>query len=167
MEGAVPTMIAKKLRKMLRIALFTVQKGVFNSKKRGKVVGKALNELMLEHQSSFSCQSHDAHMSFVSPISCRPSDVDLAFVSPREYEFSCTSSPIRSRKTHYQRKRRHERYYHAPPYVWAKSSGMSPLVRMRESEFLVDMEAEKFIQSFYTQLRLQKWMSANDSGSYY
>lgn len=174
-------MIAKKLRNMVRTVFFTVQKGMFNSKKRGNILGKAFNELMLEHHSNFSCHLPHAPNSFVSPISCRPSDVDLAFVSPREYEFSCSSrSPTYRpykcrRKTSHSRSKHQARHFHAPPYVWADDGGggdgTSPLVALQLREFgggdyMVDMEAEKFIQKFYRDLRLQKWMAAQESAGF-
>ncbi|KAJ4822779.1 hypothetical protein Tsubulata_020501 [Turnera subulata] len=128
----------KKLCKMMRVLLFMIQKGVSVSKtkfpldlhlmiRRGKILGKALNDLVLEHQSTglnlISCRSRDAHMSFVSP---------------REYEFSCSNSPAArynpfhqptaarrggggagSKAHHYDSRkyRAHYKYtrYHAPP----------------------------------------------------
>ncbi|KAE8735240.1 putative Polyketide cyclase/dehydrase and lipid transport superfamily protein [Hibiscus syriacus] len=124
---------------------------------RGKVVGKeALNE------ASLSCRSRNVHLSFVSPM---------------EYEFSCRTSPS------------HQPYappasdagdYESPlPKALAMPKGRrgkkisreSPLVvlkdRQDDGEYRVDEAAEEFIQSFYTQLRLQKWLDVMDAADYY
>ncbi|KDP34167.1 hypothetical protein JCGZ_07738 [Jatropha curcas] len=196
-----PTVMSKKLYNMLRIALFMIQKGVSKTKfmfdvhlmiKRGKILGKALNDLMVEQHHNLSCVSHDVHMSFISP---------------REYEFSCTSHSsslkpynrfhANRRRTHYHHRKRQQTCYHVPPYIWGDKAseggdateaaasplvglgfGWSPLVRQvritdspftslrnsdRDQDCIVDMEAEKFIQRFYRELRLQKWMAAREA----
>ncbi|KAJ9183512.1 hypothetical protein P3X46_007355 [Hevea brasiliensis] len=216
------TLVAKKLSSMIRVALFMIQKGISKSKlmldlhlimKRGKILGKALNDLIIEHQTALSCRSHDLHMSFVSPavaVGCRPHDVHMSFVSPREYEFSCSSSPsyrpynrfqANGRRTH-SNQRKHKGYYqhtryNAPPYTWndveseggdvtegsvnlaGGGFGWSPLVRqvritdspfsLRDSsdreDCVVDIEAEKFIDRFYRELRLQKRVAAREAAN--
>ncbi|XP_052198634.1 uncharacterized protein LOC127805862 [Diospyros lotus] len=84
-----PPEIAKKLWSIARVVFFMLRKGVSKSKlmldlhmllKRGKLAGKALGNHMLHH--------HYAAMT------CRSNDVHLSFVSPREYEFSCSNSPV-------------------------------------------------------------------------
>ncbi|KAF2302007.1 hypothetical protein GH714_031276 [Hevea brasiliensis] len=138
-----PTLMAKKISNIIRVAFFMIQKGVSKSKfvldlhllmKRGKIIGKALNDLMLEHQTALrlSCRSHDMHISFVSPATaagCRPHDMHMSFVSPREYEFSCSNSPSNRpyNRFHANRRRTHSHHHkhnHAPAYIWddAKSS---------------------------------------------
>ncbi|OAY26780.1 uncharacterized protein LOC110603273 [Manihot esculenta] len=208
-----PTLVAKKLSNMIRVAFFTIRKGVSKSKfvldlhlmiKRGKIIGKALNDIVIEHQTALSCHSHDVHMSFVSPataVGCRPHNVHMSFVSPRDYEFSCSSSPsyrpykrfqANRRRTHSYHRKHNRHYehtrYHAPPYIWddVKSgggdlsdtssnlvSGLVRQVRITDSPFspreagdeegIVDMEAEKFIDRFYQELRLQKQMAAREA----
>ncbi|XP_050228053.1 uncharacterized protein LOC126677461 [Mercurialis annua] len=207
MESSYPPLLTKKLCNIIRIAFFSVQKSVSKTKlfildfdKRGKILKKTMNNLVLDHQPSLGCRSDNMDLSFLSPMSCRSHDVHLSFESPREYEFSCSSSvssykpfnPRRRRRGTRQRHLRNHRtsyhqyqypYHPATPLVWAedvvseKSSaagfGWSPLVsrqvRITDSPFAdgggdesvkVDMEAEKFIERFYRELRLQKWMAA-------
>ncbi|KAJ6354485.1 hypothetical protein OIU77_005152, partial [Salix suchowensis] len=78
------------------------KKGVLKSKvmldlhflmKRGKILGKALNEIIVQQHNTLSCISQDVHMSFISP---------------REYEFSCSGSPA------------YKFYSHKHPYYRAK-----------------------------------------------
>ncbi|GMN40006.1 hypothetical protein TIFTF001_009230 [Ficus carica] len=90
-----PPLISKKLSNAVRLIMFMIQK---RSRKlqtampdlqevvvrRGKILGKSFNDLMLRHNTALGCTSHDVRMSFVSP---------------REYEFSCTSSPPHRRYT--------------------------------------------------------------------
>lgn len=71
MEPTTTPEIAKKLSNMLRLMM-----------KRGKILGKSLNDFMLRHHTtldSVRCRSLD--------------DVHVSFVYPLEYEFSCSSSP--------------------------------------------------------------------------
>ncbi|KAF9662275.1 hypothetical protein SADUNF_Sadunf18G0036100 [Salix dunnii] len=161
--------------------------------KRGKILGKALNEIIVQQHNTLSCISQDVHMSFISP---------------REYEFSCSGSPAYKFYSHkhpyYRAKRRklldhykHARF-HAPSQdgddrlssacggdVVVEASPLvgsarwfgtwSPLVRqvrITDSPFTmrdadedchVDKEAEKFIEMFHKQLRLQKWVAAHEA----
>ncbi|KAE8664397.1 putative Polyketide cyclase/dehydrase and lipid transport superfamily protein [Hibiscus syriacus] len=150
--------------------------------KRGKVVGKeALNE------ASLSCRSRDVHLSFVSPMeyefSCRTSPSHQPYV------------PLHRRKQKSGRYRyyaarsrtldgvgfggcRDAGDYESPlPKALAipkgrrgkKISRESPLVVLKDDddEYRVDEAAEEFIQSFYTQLRLQKWLAVMDAADYY
>ncbi|PON47422.1 Avr9/Cf-9 rapidly elicited protein [Trema orientale] len=95
-----PPLISRKLSNVVRLIMFTIQKGVSTKRKRlmmmmnmiptdhhnilhvmmerGKVLGKSFNDLMIRHNTALGCSSHDVRMSFVSP---------------REYEFSCSSTP--------------------------------------------------------------------------
>nr|XP_011458983.1 PREDICTED: uncharacterized protein LOC105349861 [Fragaria vesca subsp. vesca] len=73
-----PEIAIKKLSNMLRLMM-----------KRGKILGKSVNDFMLRHHTtldSVRCRSLD--------------DVNVSFVYPLEYEFSCSSSP-----PHHQRPR--------------------------------------------------------------
>ncbi|GMI97972.1 hypothetical protein like AT4G32860 [Hibiscus trionum] len=187
-----PPFITKKLSDLARLSFFMVRKGFSKGKlvlddlqflmKRGKVVGKALNE---------------------ASLSCRSRDVDLSFVSPMEYEFSCRTSPShRAYVPLHRRKQKSGRYrYYATPSRTRDGVGFgvcrdagdydsplpkalvipkgrrdkkisreSPLVlkdRRDDDEYRVDEAAEEFIQSFYTQLRLQKWLAVMDAADYY
>lgn len=212
-----PTLVAQKLSNMIRVAFLVIQNGISKTKfmlhlhliiKRGKILAKALNDLLLEHQTSLSCRSHDLHMSFVSPavaVGCRPQDVHMSFVSPRDYEFSCSSTPSYRpyrRRTHYNHRKDKGYYgdtrYHAPPHAWndvesetgdvteasvnnlvGRGFGWSPVgreVRITDSPFSVrdsgdredcpvDKEAEKFIERFYKELRVQKRMAAREAAN--
>ena len=196
-----PPYIAKKLSNLARQSFFMIRKGFSKSKlvlddlqflmKRGKIMGKALNELMVTNQASLSCRSRDVHLSFVSPM---------------EYEFSCSTSPTYQPYIPFHASKRKPRY----PYTRSRTrDGMvfgamgcrdagdyesplvvpkgrrvqireSPLVvpkgrrvQIRESPFVlkdddkdycVDEAAEEFIQGFYKQLRLQKWLAVLEAG---
>ncbi|XVE97594.1 hypothetical protein REPUB_Repub03eG0032900 [Reevesia pubescens] len=187
-----PPFIAKKLSNLARLSFFMLRKGFSKSKlvlddlqflmKRGKFMGKALNELiMVTNHASMSCKSRDVHMSFVSPM---------------EYEFSCTTSPTHQPYIPFHASKRKHRY----PYTRSRNrDGMvfgamgckdagdyeSPLVVPKgrrvhirnesplvlndheDEEFRVDEAAEEFIQSFYKQLRLQKWLAVLEAADHY
>ncbi|KAL6996429.1 hypothetical protein U1Q18_006559 [Sarracenia purpurea var. burkii] len=98
-----PPVVARKLWNIVRVMFFMVRKGISKRKlmvdlnmmmKRGKIAGKAIQNLMFHHHSSASShrRSHDG----------RPS-----YSAPGEYEFSCSNSPafdpfhlISKRKNH-------------------------------------------------------------------
>ncbi|KAK5825072.1 uncharacterized protein LOC108484841 [Gossypium arboreum] len=185
-----PPFITKKLSNLARLSVFMIRKGFSKGKlvlddlqflmKRGKIVGKALNE------ASLSCRSRDVHLSFVSPM---------------EYEFSCRTSPSHQPYVPFNGRKRKAaaryRYYAGRPrggdgvvlgamgcrdsgdYVSPKPlkgrrvhiSRELPLVLKDheddEDEYRVDEAAEEFIQSFYTQLRLQKWLAVMEATDYY
>ncbi|EXB93402.1 hypothetical protein L484_010730 [Morus notabilis] len=101
-----PPLISKKLSNAVRLIIFMIQK---RSRKlampdlqvmvrRGKILGKSFNDLMLRHNTALGCTSHDVRMSFVSP---------------REYEFSCSSSPPHRRYSScHVTKRKHDNNYY-------------------------------------------------------
>ncbi|KAE9448681.1 hypothetical protein C3L33_19410, partial [Rhododendron williamsianum] len=103
-----PPMIAKKLCNTVRILFYMMRKGVSKSKlmmfdlplllKQGKIAGKALGKYLTVH--------HD----YAAALSCRSSDASLAFVSPREYEFSCSNSPVYP--SYYSRRKHHHGHHH-------------------------------------------------------
>ncbi|CAK9174559.1 unnamed protein product [Ilex paraguariensis] len=96
MEPNIPV-LAKKFWSIVRVAFFMLRKGISKRKlmldlnlmmKRGKIAGKALQNLMFHHahnwssassSATFNRHSHDGHLSF-SPAG-------------GEYEFSCSNSP--------------------------------------------------------------------------
>ncbi|KAA8523161.1 hypothetical protein F0562_009584 [Nyssa sinensis] len=100
-----PPVIAKKLWNIIRVVFYMLRKGISKSKlmvdfhmmlKRGKIAGKAISNLMLHHHySTFSCRSNDVH---------------LSFVSPREYEFSCSNSPVYP--SYYAKRKHHHQHNH-------------------------------------------------------
>lgn len=82
--------IAKKLWNILRIVFCMLKKGIPKSKlmvdlhmmfKRGKLAGKAI--MLHLHQEYY-----------YSSVACRSTDVRMSIVPRREYEFSCSNSPV-------------------------------------------------------------------------
>ncbi|XVF35409.1 hypothetical protein REPUB_Repub18cG0143000 [Reevesia pubescens] len=185
-----PPFITKKLSNLARLSFFMIRKGFSKSKlvlddlqflmKRGKTMGKALNELMVTNHAS---------------LSCRPRDVHLSFVSPMEYEFSCTTSPMHQSYIPFHASKRKHRYPYtryrsrdgmvfgsmgcrdpgdyASPLVVPKGSRVqisreSPFeLKDEDEDYHVDEAAEEFIQSFYQQLRLQKWLAVLEATDQY
>ncbi|KAM3383179.1 hypothetical protein P3S68_008754 [Capsicum galapagoense] len=91
---------AKKLWKIVRIVFYMLRKGMSKSKlildmqiafqdmlKRGKIAGKAISDLMLHPPqyttSSFTCKSNHNDVIAMS-----------SYITRREYEFSCSNSPV-------------------------------------------------------------------------
>ncbi|CAL5205245.1 unnamed protein product [Lathyrus oleraceus] len=160
MDNNQSMVVIEKVSKTVRLLGFLIQNGVSKSNrvmqdmhemmKRGKHIGKALNTVMVKH--------HEA-------LSCRPRDADMYFVSPLEYQFSCSSSPPRlSRGASSRRKllsptiedsRRKMKVYNERRRV--KVTTVSSETE-KEKESHVDQAAEEFIDRFYRELRLQKWL---------
>ncbi|KAM7480487.1 hypothetical protein LguiA_028700 [Lonicera macranthoides] len=93
MEENLPAVIAKRFWSIMRVALLVLRKGISKRKlmldlnmmmKRGKIAGKALQNLMFHHH------HHHHHAWSSSPLNRR----HLPF-PPQvgEYEFSCSNSP--------------------------------------------------------------------------
>ncbi|XP_010527133.1 PREDICTED: uncharacterized protein LOC104804518, partial [Tarenaya hassleriana] len=113
-----------------------------------------------------------------SRLSCRPTldDVHASFISPSpvlEYEFSCSSTPPRRSYTpvHVRRKANNNRHvylrYNTLPKVRPVPKRHVAVAEVATSDTTawschVDMDAEEFIQRFYRQLRLQKWMAQDN-----
>lgn len=184
-----PPLVVEKLCKTVRLICFLVQNSVSKSKvihdvhlvmKRGKDLGKTLNNAMVRHHEALTCRSRDSHMSFVSPM---------------EYQFSCSSSPPRpsyvgrrkSMSPPYTRRQHHHALAypretpvhrivglcrghddalvgpglgHCPIGKRVKITGHDSLLSddVVEKEYRVDQAAEEFIERFYRELRLQKWL---------
>ncbi|KAG2728973.1 hypothetical protein I3760_01G228800 [Carya illinoinensis] len=192
MEPNVPPVIAKRIWSMVRVAFFMLRKGISKRKlmldlnmmmKRGKIAGKAITNLMFNH-------NHHHH---------------AASSAPREYEFSCSNTPhytfhLSNKRRHHSHNNHHQSHFfacaHAPATldddlatmnavkavlmemlnneaaVEASPAlpgfGRSPMVRqlritdspfpLREADEdpHVDKAAEEFIERFYKQLRQQK-----------
>ncbi|KAG4945076.1 hypothetical protein JHK87_041083 [Glycine soja] len=81
--------LAKKVWSMVRVVLFMLRKGITKGKlmmdlnmmlkRRGKLAGKAIANLMSSHHHHNRGGSHNSH--------------HLKFSAPREYEFSCSNTP--------------------------------------------------------------------------
>ncbi|XP_045799413.1 uncharacterized protein LOC123893679 [Trifolium pratense] len=158
-----PTVMIEKVTKTVRLISFLIQNGVSKSNrvmqdiqqvmKRGKTIGKTLNNVMVKH--------HEA-------LTCRPRDADMYFVSPLEYQFSCSSSPpprlsraVSSRRKLLSPAKEHGRRREVKVCCGNGNEGRRvkmTTVEMEEKEFHVDKAAEEFIDRFYRELRLQKWL---------
>ncbi|KAK7351504.1 hypothetical protein VNO77_11016 [Canavalia gladiata] len=174
-----PPLVTEKVCKTVRLIGFLIQNGVSKSKvmhdmqdvilKRGKNIGKALNNAMVRHHEALTCRPRDPHMSFVSPL---------------EYQFSCSGSP--PRLSHASRRKlspatvqRHARGspahravrlcrdagddalvgHYSPIERRVKITGSAAcMLNNTEKDFHVDEAAEEFIARFYRELRLQKWL---------
>lgn len=193
---AASVVVASKLWNVVRVMVFMLKKGIAKSKikfdlnllvKRGKIAaGKAIaSSLMLHHHyASFTCRSHDSH---------------LSFIFPSDYEFSCSNStafPFRTVTNNKKSKRKRYEYddvcaFNAfrkvlvdnlelanSPSVALPGFGKSPIgrqLRITDSPFplkedddndgdaQVNKAAEEFINKFYTDLNLQGRMAASDS----
>ncbi|CAA2985434.1 Hypothetical predicted protein [Olea europaea subsp. europaea] len=189
MEQNLP-IIAKKIWNIMRVMFFMLRKGISKGKlladlnvmmKRGKIAGKAIQNLMFHQWSAASGR--------------RPHNRNLSFpVSVTEYEFSCSNSPAYP-NFHIPfslNKLKHSihRRVHAPPMAndFATANelvkalemlhseaaspalpgfGKSPMVRQlritdspfplrdTEEDNHVDEAAEKFIMKFYKDLKKQ------------
>ncbi|GAA0165989.1 hypothetical protein LIER_40098 [Lithospermum erythrorhizon] len=199
-----PQVIAKRMWKIVRIVFYMLRKSFSKRKlildlqmmfKQGKLLGKSIENLVLQHQHHYAA------------LTCRPDDVQTSFISPREYEFSCSNTPIiypKKRHHHHHRRRHHHhhhlRYHHhqendviekvverlnnhddsfeASPLVLLPGfGGGSPMVkqlRVTDSPFSikemeddpqVDKDAEEFIKKFYMELNHQKRVASFESPS--
>ncbi|KAI3714672.1 hypothetical protein L6452_21631 [Arctium lappa] len=102
-------LMAKKLWSIIRAILYMVKKGLSKSipwlelhaimiKKSGKIAGKAIGNLLLDHQTT---------------LTCRPNDIRTTFISPREYQFSCSNTPLNNNNFYPKRKNNHHHHYAA------------------------------------------------------
>lgn len=196
-----PQLVAKKLCNVLRIVLYMLKKGITNCKfihdvhlmfKRGKLAGKAINDLMLHLQEDYT-----------DSLTCRSADIRSSIVNRREYEFSCSNSPaypaqiFSRRKTHSYQYYNHKHHQHKhkdlqkmfdilnsyekfdQSQTFLPGFGQSPMVRQLrvtdspypvkdyEENPQVDKDAEDFINKFYKDLKLQHRVAAVESPSPY
>ncbi|KAL2332336.1 hypothetical protein Fmac_019917 [Flemingia macrophylla] len=105
---------AAVISKMLHALLFMLRKGITKGKpimhlnlmlkRRGKIAGKAIANLITFHHHSHShSHSHNHH---------------LQFSAPREYEFSCSNTPQYNTNNNFFLGKRHRHFFacvHAPP----------------------------------------------------
>ncbi|KAL2493142.1 hypothetical protein Adt_28770 [Abeliophyllum distichum] len=191
MEQNLP-IIAKKVWNIVRVMFFMMRKGISKGKlladldmmmKRGKIAGKAIQNLMFHQWSTASGRRpHHRNLSFPVPVT--------------EYEFSCSNSPAYPNFNipFNLNKLKHSRRQHAPPteddFATANALvkalemlhseaaspalpgfGKSPMVRQlritdspfplrnTEEDNHVDEAAEKFIMKFYKDLKKQNAMT--------
>ncbi|XP_010526096.1 PREDICTED: uncharacterized protein LOC104803750 [Tarenaya hassleriana] len=167
------TVATKKLASMAKLILFTIQKVSETSRhkllsistvdllKRGKILRKSLNDAVSVSHSRLSCRpTHDdVHASFISPVPIL------------EYEFSCSSTPPRRSYTpvYVRRKPISKRHMYLRYNTLPKARDVRHVAVVEVASngtagsCHVDRDAEEFIQRFYRQLRLQKWMMAQDN----
>ncbi|KAI3422863.1 uncharacterized protein J3R85_011589 [Psidium guajava] len=109
MEPRTPE-VAKKLWSVVRAVVFMMRKGLLSKSKlmvdlhvmlkRGKLAGKAIGNLMLQHYSAFTCRSDD-------DVAC----ISSSFAA-REYEFSCSNTPANNSFFHKRGKHHHRHHGH-------------------------------------------------------
>ncbi|EPS57428.1 hypothetical protein M569_17390 [Genlisea aurea] len=93
---------------------------------------------------NFLNRGSEAIGSYYSVLTCRRSHDRTSYFTPREYEFSCTNTPMAIyRRPSFKRRRR----FQTEPEV-------SP-PQMEEEEEDVDRDAEEFIRTFYRELKKQ------------
>ncbi|XP_052627360.1 uncharacterized protein LOC111907892 [Lactuca sativa] len=193
MEQNLPV-LAKKVWNLVRVVYFMLRKGISKRKllldlnmmiRRGKIAGKALQNLMFHHyhinREAFTAKHRSYHLSFPSP-------------PPGEYEFSCSNSPAPTTHHPFSLFSLHKKHHSnskpskdhldmmavnavlkAMEMIHSDNSspalpgfGSTPMVRqlrVTDSPFplssvdqdnKVDEAAEEFISRFYNDLRLQK-----------
>ncbi|KAJ0247354.1 hypothetical protein HA466_0167780 [Hirschfeldia incana] len=176
------TATTKKLSSLAKLILFAIQKVSDASRQ------KLLTTLLAKHGKTLRKSLNDAVSTSHSRITCRPSDHDdvrSSFISPvpipLDYEFSCSSTPPRRsyastttgchvsngrRKPLINKRQRHEYIrYNTLHKVRHVAAAVFPDVASSTGTMdscHVDRAAEEFIQRFHRQLRLQRWMMAQE-----
>ncbi|XP_071712017.1 uncharacterized protein [Rutidosis leptorrhynchoides] len=193
MEQNLP-LVAKKVMSLVRVMLFIIRKNLSKRKllldlnmmmKRGKIAGKALQNLMFHHHHNWSSSAFNRRSNDSRNFTFPPPETE-------DYEFSCSNSPAypmslftTHKKNHYKNKKHvvkndHDEIYIDHSIIKALEMltstnaspalpgfGKSPMVRqlrITDSPFplsngdednYVDEAAEKFILKFYKELRRQ------------
>ncbi|CAF2031508.1 unnamed protein product [Brassica oleracea var. botrytis] len=184
------TVTTKKLSRLAKLILFTIQK--VSDASRHKLLTTLDPQLLAKRGKTLRKSLNDAVSTSHSRITCRPADyedIQSSFISPvpiqLDYEFSCSSTPPRrsyasnttgrrsgSRKPLINKRQRqaYVRYNTLPKVrdsAWERhvAAAVFPDVASStgtmESGY-VDRAAEEFIQRFHRQLRLQRWMMAQE-----
>ncbi|KAL0698085.1 LOW QUALITY PROTEIN: hypothetical protein Bca4012_054207 [Brassica carinata] len=177
------TVTSKKLSSLAKLILFTIQK--VSEASRHKLLTTLDPHLLAKHGKTIRKSLNDAVSTSHSRITCRPSDHDdvrSSFISPvpiqLDYEFSCSSTPPRPstttgchvsngrRKPLINQRQRHAYVrYNTLPKVRHVAASVFPDVASSTGTMdscHVDRAAEEFIQRFHRQLRLQRWMMAQE-----
>ncbi|CAN6987931.1 unnamed protein product [Brassica oleracea var. botrytis] len=180
------TVTTKKLSSLAKLILFTIQK--VSDASRHKLLTKLDPHLLAKHGKTLRKSLNDVVSTSHSRITCRPSDHDdvrSSFISPvpiqLHYEFSCSSTPPRRsyaptttgyhvsigrRKPLINKRQRHAYIrYNTLPKVRHVAAAVFPDVASSTGTMdscHVDRAAEEFIQRFHRQLRLQRWMMAQE-----
>ncbi|XP_051113741.1 uncharacterized protein LOC127239573 [Andrographis paniculata] len=165
-----PKFLANKLWNIVRIVLYMMRKGIAKGNnttfdlqmllRKGKLATKAIlgNIVTLRRR----------HHRYYNALTCKSDDMSATFVSPREYEFSCSNTPVYAfkRKNVYHKEEELKlmnkvldilnRFdvVEASPFEFTPS----PMARHQ-----VDNDAEEFINRFYKDLKNQRRIVASES----
>ncbi|TKY74534.1 hypothetical protein E2542_SST03297 [Spatholobus suberectus] len=168
-----PPLVAEKVCKTVRLLGYLIQNGVSKSKvihdvqdvmKRGKNIGKALNDVVVRHHQALTCRPRDPHVSFVSPLvyqfSCSGSPPRISHAGRRKLS-PAAASPRQSRRSPAHRAVRMCRGAGDDGTTERRvkmAGSAASMLNDAEKDFHVDEAAEEFIARFYRELRLQKWL---------
>ncbi|KZV25554.1 hypothetical protein F511_26968 [Dorcoceras hygrometricum] len=109
--GKRPKEIGKKYWNMLKIMVYMMRKGVCKSKlmldfhmllSQGRLATKAINKLIDLHN----------RRGYIAALTCRSDDSRMSFISPREYEFSCSNTPVCDKSCNSSKRRNHHHHHH-------------------------------------------------------
>ncbi|KAL1532895.1 hypothetical protein AAHA92_32853 [Salvia divinorum] len=126
---AVYMMTRSKVKRKLMVEFNTLVK-------KGKKGAKAINNLIADHHHHYLCRSNDT--------------ANTAFVSARDYEFSCSNTPLPKRKN---------RHHYEDLKVMHKALGILSrydVVEVPPFYSGVDKDAEEFINNFYRELKKER-----------
>ncbi|XP_075512423.1 uncharacterized protein LOC142547843 [Primulina tabacum] len=190
-----PKELGKKYWNMLKIMLYMMREGVCRKSKvmldfhmllsQGKLASKAINKLILHN-----------HHSYFAALTCRSDDSRMSFISPREYEFSCSNTPVYTSYISKRKNRQNDHRHHQPQEVKvvqkvfeilndyddspeaspapgaihgtvAAAYSLTAQLRDADKNHQVDKDAEAFIKKFYKDLKNQKRIAALESPSPY
>ncbi|PWA95429.1 hypothetical protein CTI12_AA050260 [Artemisia annua] len=138
-------LISKKLWSIIRTLLYMMKKNIsknipwFELHMLLKKTTKIATKLLLEHQT------------LTNTLTCRPNNIHDTFIPPRDYQFSCSSTPVFNpkRKSYYRRKSVHD---HDHAHALTET--------VDENGVQVDKKADEFIKNFYKELKMQKKRAA-------
>lgn len=180
------SVVATKMSNTISIVFYMLKRGFSRSKLK---IFDIHTKLRQEKHATTSMSNLMLHHHYAASSICRSTDVAMSFVSPRkEYEFSCSNTPlVRRRKRYYQYRHNYnhklfvddikfsDQYQsvEASPAFSLPGFGRSPVtvrqLRVTDSPFSMkdaeentdqlDKAAEEFIKKFYNELEKQKRMA--------
>ncbi|KAL3625441.1 hypothetical protein CASFOL_030895 [Castilleja foliolosa] len=159
-----PPEITNKLWNKVIIVLYMMRKNIAKSKilmvllKRGKIASKA---------------KAIGNLSYYSALTCRSNDINKSFISPRDYEFSCSNTPLYpSKRNKYQHQDDQYKVVHQVLGILNRYNDTHDVMETSSAAAVeinnscqVDKDAEEFIDKFYKDLMKQKRLAALDSPS--
>ncbi|KAG2319552.1 hypothetical protein Bca52824_012765 [Brassica carinata] len=158
------TVTSKKLSSLAKLILFTIQK--VSEASRHKLLTTLDPHLLAKHGKTIRKSLNDAVSTSHSRITCRPSDHDdvrSSFISPVPIQLDYDNG--RRKPLINQRQRHAYVRYNTLPKVRHVAASVFPDVASSTGTMdscHVDRAAEEFIQRFHRQLRLQRWMMAQE-----